>query len=77
MTSQEFINIFSEKLQISRTDLTIETNLDSLDEWDSWNKLALMTLLDERFKINLTSKELGAIHTIKDIIVRIGDKVID
>ena len=77
MTSQEFINIFSQTLQISRTDLTVETKLDSLDEWDSWNKLALMTLLDERFNISLSSKELEAIHTINDILARIGDKIID
>lgn len=77
MTSQEFITIFSEKLQINRKDLNKDTYLDSLDEWDSWNKLALMTMLDERFNISITSKELLSMNTINDIIEKIGDHIVD
>lgn len=75
MTNQDFIKQFSEKLQISKTDLTEETRLDSLDEWDSWNKLTLMTFLDESFSVNLSSNDLKEFVTIGDIIRWLGEKI--
>lgn len=72
MTKNDFIDLFAEKLQIAKTNLTVETNLNSLDEWDSWNKLTLMGLVDETFQISLTANDLKEIVTIQDLINKIG-----
>jgi acyl carrier protein len=72
MTKNEFIELFAERLQIANTDLNIDTRLDSLDEWDSWNKLALMGLVDETFQVNLSANDLQKIVTIQDLINIIG-----
>jgi acyl carrier protein len=74
MTKKDFIILFAEKLQIKNNDLSPETRLDALNEWDSWNKLTLMTLADESFNIPLTSKDIKEFVTINDIILKIGEQ---
>jgi len=74
MTKNDFLQLFAEKLEIANKNLTIETRLDSLDEWDSWNRLSLMGLVDENFQVNLTSKDLDEIATFDDLIKKIGEQ---
>lgn len=74
MTKNDFLELFAEKLEIANKNLTLETRLDSLDEWDSWNRLALMGLVDENFQVNLTSKDLDEIVIFEDLIKKIGEQ---
>lgn len=74
MTKKDFIELFIEKLEVANKIVTLETRLDSLDEWDSWNRLTLMGLVDENFQVNLTSKDLDEIITIDDLIKKIGEQ---
>lgn len=74
MTKNDFLVLFAEKLEIANKNLTLETRLDSLDEWDSWNRLSLMGLVDENFQVNLTSKDLDEIVIFEDLIKKIGEQ---
>ncbi len=77
MTKNDFLLLFAERLQIVKNDLTIQTNLKSLEEWDSWNSLELMTLVDETFQVTLTSNDLQSFVTFEDIIKKIGEQKFD
>lgn len=74
MTKTEFIDLFAERLQVKNSNLKEETRLDSLEEWDSWNRLELMTMVDESFQVNLTAQDLNEIITLKDLIKKIGEQ---
>lgn len=74
MTKTEFIDLFAERLQVKTNNLTEETRLDSLEEWDSWNRLELMTMVDDSFQVNLTAQDLNEIITLKDLIKKIGEQ---
>ncbi|MCX6970127.1 MAG: acyl carrier protein [Verrucomicrobia bacterium] len=77
MTKSNFLILFAERLQIANKNLTIETELKSLEEWDSWNALELMTLVDETFGVTLTAKDLATIETFEDLITKIGIEKFD
>lgn len=76
MEKNEFVTLLVEKLQLKGKNLTPETRFDSLNEWDSWAKLDLMTMVDERFNLTLTADDISKIETINDLIDKIGiDKI--
>jgi acyl carrier protein len=77
MTKTEFIDLFAERLQVKNINLTEETRLDSLEEWDSWNRLELMTMVDESFQVILTAQDLNEIITLKDLMQKIGEQKIE
>lgn len=72
MTKNDFLTLFAERLQIANKNLTLETKVKSLEEWDSWNALELMTLVDETFGVTLTAPDLATIETFEDLITKIG-----
>ena len=72
MTKNDFLTLFAEKLQLANQNLTGETRLDSLNEWDSWAKLDIMSLVDETLQVNLTSEDLSTIETLEDLMSKIG-----
>jgi|AGTN01.3.fsa_nt_gi Phosphopantetheine attachment site. len=72
MTKNDFLQLVAERLQIADENLTVETNIKDLDEWDSWNALELMTLVDETFQVNLTAEDIKEITTFQTLIDKIG-----
>lgn len=77
MTKNDFLTLFAEKIQLANKNLTTETRLDSLNEWDSWARLDIMSLVDENLQVNLTSEDLGKIETLGDLIKTIGEDKFD
>ena len=71
MTKQEFYKLFAEKLQVA-DNLNEETILDDMSEWDSWAKLEVMGMVDEKLKVNLTADDFMEVHTLGDVISKIG-----
>jgi acyl carrier protein len=68
MTDQEKITLIEDTLEIEAGTLTIETNLENLDEYDSMAKLSLIILCDEEFNRKLTGEQIRAFKTIGDIL---------
>jgi acyl carrier protein len=66
---------FKEFLEIdSIDDLTSETILRDLEEFDSFFVLTTIAFIDERFSIKLTAEDFDKIITINDLINFIGDE---
>ncbi|MCE5205754.1 MAG: acyl carrier protein [Porphyromonadaceae bacterium] len=77
MTKNDFIQLIKERLEIADDQLSVETDIKSLNEWDSWNALELMTLVDETFDVNLSPEDIKEITTFQTLISRIGDEKFD
>ena len=77
MTKNDFIQLVKEKLQIANNQISLETNIKLQEEWDSWNALELMTLVDEVFQVNLTADDIKEVSTFQTLIMKIGEDKFD
>ena len=71
MTNEEFIEKMQDVLQAD-TELTMETVLDELDEWDSLSMMATMAFLDKNFGVKVKIVDLKSLATIGDIAAKAG-----
>ena len=77
MTKQDFIDLFVEELEIENTEVTPDTEFDSLEEWDSMNHMVVIGLVSEKFNLTITAKDLKAFTTVGDLIDKIGSDKFD
>lgn len=71
MSKEEFIEQMQDVLQTD-TELTMETALDELDEWDSLSMMATMAFLDKNFGVKVKIADLKPLATIGDIAAKAG-----
>jgi len=71
MTKEEFLEQMQDVLQTD-AELTMDTVLADLDEWDSLSMMALMAFLDKNFGVKVKIVDLKALATIADIAVKAG-----
>ena len=71
MTKEEFLTEMQDVLQ-TEEELSFETVLDSLDEWDSLSVMATMAFLEKSFGVKTTMKDYKDMTTIGDIAKKAG-----
>lgn len=71
MTREEFLAEMQDVLQ-TEDDLTFETVLKELEEWDSLSVMATMAFLDKTFGVKTTMADYINMKTIEDIAVKAG-----
>lgn len=71
MTKEEFLEQMQDVLQTD-AELTYETVLDELDEWDSLSIMATMAFLDKNFGVKVKIADLKTLATIGDIALKAG-----
>lgn len=68
MTVETKLDLIAETLDTDRDGLTLETDLSSLDEWDSMGVIATITMLDRNYKKVLSAEQIESLTTVKDIL---------
>lgn len=71
MTKEEFMSEMQDVLQ-TETELTMETALADLDEWDSLAMMATMAFLDQHFGVKVKIADLKVLATVGDIAAKAG-----
>ncbi len=71
MNTQEFLTEMQDVLQ-TEEDLSMDTVLDDLDEWDSLSVMATMAFLEKYFGVKTTMKDYKEMTTIGDIAKKAG-----
>lgn len=71
MTRDEFLKEMVEVLQ-TEDELSLDTVLADLDEWDSLSVMATMAFLDKSFGVKTTMKDYKEMKTIGDIANKAG-----
>ena len=71
MTRDEFIVEMQDVLQTDEQ-LTVETVLADLAEWDSLAVMATMAFLDRNFGVKLSIADIKELNTIGDIAAKAG-----
>ncbi len=67
MTTNEFIIEFQDIIQ-TENEITTDTVLSELEEWDSMSIMASMTWFDVKLKVKLTFNDFLSLKTVQDII---------
>lgn len=73
MTDREKLALLEDMLELDEGDLTLETALDDVDEYDSMAKLSLIVLMEDEFDVKLTGDMIKGFETVGDI-VKLMDK---
>ena len=68
MTNEEKIALLEDMLEIDSGTLKADTELSSIDEYDSMAKLSLIVLFDEECGKKLTGEEIRTFKTVGDIL---------
>lgn len=68
MTEREKLALLEELFELEEGDLTADTVLDEIDEYDSMTKLSLIVMMDENFGVKLDGATIKSFETVSDII---------
>lgn len=68
MTKEEKIALLEDMLELEVGSLTSETELSSIDDYDSMAKLSLIVLFDDECGKKLTGEEIRKFKTVGDIL---------
>ena len=75
MKQQELIEKLGEALFEPAENLTLTTELNHLDGWDSLGRLSIAALFHETFGLTVETSTLKQCSTIKDIVNFVSDKL--
>ena len=66
---QEILNLICEALGSDRSEVTIDSTSNEIDEWDSLGHLSILQALDMKYN-NITERvpELASVSSIKEIV---------
>ena len=68
MTNEEKIALLEDMLELDGGTLMPETELSSIDEYDSMAKLSLIVLFDDECGKKLTGEQIRTFKTVGDIL---------
>ena len=72
MKRKLFLEKLYDELEIeSINQLTVDTILHDLDEWDSLTLLSLISFIENEFSINLSAEEIEKFVKLKDLTDRL------
>lgn len=72
MTQEEKIALLEDMLELDGGSLKPETELSSIDEYDSMAKLSLIVLMDDECGKKLTGEQIREFQTVQDILDFMG-----
>ena len=65
--SKKLFNIISRIMEIKSSELTDESGVEDVENWDSYNGLLLVDEIESEFNIKFTIEEIFDINSIADI----------
>lgn len=72
MKTSVFIDKLKESLEVENEAITIDTELKSIEGYDSLSILSLIALIDENFNKSLTANQFKSLTTVGSLIELIG-----
>jgi acyl carrier protein len=73
MKKNEFVNQLSEYCEFENENFTLNTQFNSIDEYDSLAVMSIIAFVDENFDTSLTAVQLGNITDFSSLIALIGE----
>lgn len=70
---EKIIKLIAEVLQVPISNITTETEIGELDEWDSLRNVTIFSELQKKFDISITQDMLVDLENVADIIDLVED----
>jgi acyl carrier protein len=67
MTEDDMIGLIAEALEVPPGSLSLQTEVAAVDEWGSLGWLTLMSILDERHGVSLSTSDIDSIAKVSDL----------
>jgi len=79
MKTTDFINELKDALEIEDEDqeITLETNLKELEEYDSLSVLSIIAMIDKNFGKQISSSDFANVTTVSSLMELIGKEHFD
>lgn len=68
MTTAEKMELLAETLEVEVDEISEDTVLADMDNWDSMTKLSLIVMFDDECDKKITSEDIKKMVTVKDIL---------
>ncbi|MCK9206159.1 MAG: acyl carrier protein [Salinivirgaceae bacterium] len=72
MKKEQFFELLVEELELEDTNISDDTKLNTLSNWDSMAILVIISIADSRFSVKLNSQEIAKAKSIGEIRELIG-----
>ncbi len=73
MTKKEFLAEIIEVLELEEDELELDTNLDDVEDYDSFAVLSIIAFVHKKFGIQFKANQLQELGSINDLIKLIGE----
>lgn len=71
MNKDKFLTLLKDELELD-SDLSLDTNIKELEEWDSMTAMLLIGIVSNEFDFNLTGDDISELTTVQSLINKIG-----
>jgi len=75
MNSDVLLELFAEALEVDKSSISVETVIADVPEWSSLVWLTIMSILDERYEVQLSAREIRSFKTTRDAVECISGKI--
>lgn len=65
---KEKLDLIAEALDADGELVKPDTILENLEEWDSMGIIAIISMLDKKYKVQLNADQIKALKTVSDIL---------
>ena len=72
MKTEFFLEIVEQELELGDEKINVDTELTSLENYDSMSKLFLITIADEHFGKEILAEQVDEITTVRNFMELIG-----
>ncbi len=69
----KIIEIIAKVLEVSVTDVELDTEIGDLPEWDSLHHLMIVKALEREFNIKFSMEDLSDLEDVSDIIALVKE----
>lgn len=69
----KIIELIARVLNVPKDDVTLETEIGELDEWDSLRNVQIIAQLEKEFEVKITPDMIMDLEDVSDIISLIKD----
>lgn len=76
MTLHEFIAAFEEIVMVQSGTVNLETQLDTLDDWDSLSRASLLTTCEEELDLKIDESILRKVTFFSEIVDLVDEKLV-
>jgi len=75
MDLEEIKELFADTFDIEESDVTDDTNKDSVASWDSLNHLRLVTALEQEFSVSFSMDEINSMTSFAAVVACVSNRL--